>query len=94
MQSDAQHDRVLHVVIERTSLQCTLSVLNTYAQRAAKRVTIVRTIQLLNAIHDAEHAAAQTTETLAASHALNTSARNAKARWIQRGTIRTTAPRY
>ena len=94
MKSDAQHDRVLHVVIERTSLRCTLSVLNTYAQRAAKRVTIARTVQLLNAIHDAKHAAAQTTETLAASHALSTSAQNAKARWIQRGTIRTTAPRY
>jgi hypothetical protein len=65
-----------------------------YARRAAKRVTIARTVQLLNAIHDAKHAAAETTETLAASHALSTSAQNAKARWIQRGTIRTTAPRY
>jgi hypothetical protein len=45
-----------------------------------------------NAIHDAKHAAAQTIETLAASHALSTSVRNAKARWIQKGTIRTTAP--
>jgi hypothetical protein len=44
-----------------------------------------------NAIHDAKHAAAQTIETLAASHALSTSVRNAKARWIQKGTIRTTA---
>ena len=92
--SNAQRDRVLHVVIERTSLRRTLNVLNTYAQRAAKKVTIARTIQLLNAIHDVEHAAAQTTETLAASHALSTSVRDAKARWIQRGTIRTTAPRY
>ena len=94
MKSDAQRDRVLHVVIERTSLRRTLNVLNTYAQRAAKRVTIARTVQLLNVIHDAKHAAAQTIETLAASHALSTSAQNAKARWIQRGTIRTTAPRY
>ena len=45
-----------------------------------------------NAIHDAKHAAAQTIETLAASHALSTSVRNAKARWIQKGTIRITAP--
>ena len=45
-----------------------------------------------NAIHDAKHAAAQTIETLAASHALSTSVRNAKARWIQKGTISTTAP--
>ena len=29
-----------------------------------------------------------------ASNALSTSVRNAKARWIQKGTIRTTAPRY
>ena len=43
---------------------------------------------------DAKHAAAQTIETLAASHALSTSVRNAKARWIQKGTIRTTVPRY
>ena len=84
--SDAQRDRVLHVVIERTGLRRTLNVLNTYARRAAKRVTIARTVQLLNAIHDAKHATAQTTETLAASHALSTSAQNAKARWIQRGT--------
>ena len=48
MKSEAQHDRVLHVVIERTSLRCTLSALSTYAQRAAKRVTIARTVQLLN----------------------------------------------
>ena len=94
MKSDAQHDRVLHVVIERTSLRRTLSVPNTYAQRAAKRVTMARTVQLLNPIHDAKHAAAQTTETLAASHALSTSARNAKARWIRKGTIGTTALRY
>jgi hypothetical protein len=40
-------------------------------------------------IHDAKHAAVQTIETLAASHALSTSVRNAKARWIQKGTIRT-----
>jgi hypothetical protein len=46
--SDAQHDRVLHVVIERTSLRRTLNVPNTYVQRAAKRVTIARTVQLLN----------------------------------------------
>ena len=45
-----------------------------------------------NAIHDAKHAAAQSIETLAASHALSTSVRNARARWIQKGTIRTTAP--
>ena len=45
-----------------------------------------------NVIHDAKHAAAQTIETLAASHALSTSVRNAKARWIQKGTISTTAP--
>ena len=94
MKRDAQHDRVLHVEIERTSLRCTLSVPNTYAQRAAKRVTIARTVQLLNVIHDAKHAAAQTIETLAASHALSTSVRNAKARWIQKGTIRTTARKY
>jgi hypothetical protein len=47
-----------------------------------------------NVIHDAKHAAAQTIETLAASHALSTSVRNAKARWIQKGTIRTTAHKY
>jgi hypothetical protein len=47
-----------------------------------------------NVIHDAKHAAAQTIETLAASHALSTSVRNAKARWIQKGTIRTTARKY
>ena len=51
MKSDAQRDRVLHVVIERTSLRCTLNVPNTYAQRVAKTVTIVRTVQLLNAKH-------------------------------------------
>ena len=51
MNSDAQRDRVLHVVIGRTSLRRTLNVLNTYAQRAAKRVTIVRTVQLLNVKH-------------------------------------------
>ena len=94
MKSDAQRDRVLHVVIGRTSLRRTLNVLSRYAQRAAKRVTIARTIQLLNAIHDVEHAAAQTTETLAASHALSTSVRDAKARWIRKGTIRATTPRY
>ena len=94
MKSDAQRDRVLHVVIERTSLRRTLNVLNTYAQRATKRVTIARTVQLLNAIHDAKHAAAQTIETLGASHALSTSARNAKERWIQKGTIRITAQKY
>ena len=47
-----------------------------------------------NAIHDAKHAAAQTIETLAASHALSTSVRNAKARWIQKGTIRIIARKY
>ena len=94
MKSDAQRDRVQHVVIERTSLRRTFNVLNTYVQHAAKGVTIARTIQLLNAIHDAEHAAAQTTETLAASHALTISFRNAKVRWIRKGTMRTTAPRY
>ena len=41
---------------------------------------------------DAKHAAFQTIETLAASNALSTSVRNAKARWIQKGTISTTAP--
>ena len=51
IKSGAQRDRVLHVVIERTSLRRTLNVLNTYAQRAAKRVTIVRTVQLLNVKH-------------------------------------------
>ena len=51
MKSDARRDRVLHVVIERTSLRCTLTVPNTYAQRAAKRVTIVRTVQLANVKH-------------------------------------------
>ena len=51
-------------------------------------------IPRVNVIHDAKHAAARTIETLAASHALNTSVRDAKARWIQKGTIRTTAPRY
>ena len=51
MKSDAQRDRVLHVVIERTSLRCTLSVPNTYVQRAAKRVTIARTVQLANVNH-------------------------------------------
>ena len=44
--------------------------------------------------HDARHAAAPITETLEASNALSTSVRDAKARWIQKGTIRTTAPRY
>ena len=44
--------------------------------------------------HDAKHAAAQTTEALGASTALSTSVRNAKARWVQKGTIRTTAPRF
>ena len=47
-----------------------------------------------NVIHDAKHAAARTIETLAASNALSTSVRDAKARWIQKGTIRTTVPRY
>ena len=51
MKRDAQHDRVLHVVIERTSLRCTLSVPNTCAQRAAKRVTIAQIVQLLNVKH-------------------------------------------
>ena len=49
--NDAQRDRVLHVVIERTSLRRTLNVLNTYAQRVARRVTIARTVQLLNVKH-------------------------------------------
>ena len=49
--SDAQRDRVLHVVIGRTSLRRTLNVLNTYAQRAAKRVTIARTVQLASVNH-------------------------------------------
>jgi hypothetical protein len=44
--------------------------------------------------HDAKHAVAQTTETLEASTALSTSVRNAKARSVQKGTIRTTAPRF
>ncbi len=47
-----------------------------------------------NVIHDANHAAVQTIETLATSHALSTSARNAKERWIQKGTIRITAQKY
>ena len=51
MKRDAQHDRVLHVEIERTSLRCTLSVLNTYAQRVARRVTIARIVRLLNVKH-------------------------------------------
>ena len=51
MKSDAQRDRVLHVVIEHTSLRRTLNVLNTYAQRAAKRVTIARIVQLANVKH-------------------------------------------
>ena len=51
MKSDAQRDRVLHVVIEHTSLRRTLNVLNTYAQRAAKRVTIARTVQLASVNH-------------------------------------------
>ena len=46
--SDAQRDRVLHVVIGRTSLRRTLNVLNTYAQRAAKKVTITRIAQPVN----------------------------------------------
>ena len=51
MKSDAQRDRVLHVVIERTGLRRTLNVPNTYAQRAAKRVTIARTVQLASVKH-------------------------------------------
>ena len=47
-----------------------------------------------NVIHDAKHAAAQTIEPLATSHALSTSVRNAKARWIQKGTIRIIARKY
>jgi rRNA-processing protein FCF1 len=47
-----------------------------------------------NAIHDAKHAAAQTIETLRASNVLSTSARNAKERWIQKGTIRIMARKY
>ncbi len=38
----------LHAVIERTGFRRTLNVPNTYAQRAARRVTIARTVQLLN----------------------------------------------
>ncbi len=41
----------------------------------------------------AKHAAAQSTETLGASNALSTSARNAQPRCVQKGTIGTTAPR-
>ena len=51
MKSDAQRDRVLHVVIGRTSLRRTLNVLNTYAQYAAKKVTIARTVQAVNVTH-------------------------------------------
>ena len=40
-----------------------------------------------NVIHDAKHAAAQTIETLAASHALSTSVRNAKARRIRSAVV-------
>ena len=47
-----------------------------------------------NVIHDAKHAAVPITKMRGASNALSTSVRNAKARWIQKGTIRTTAPRY
>ena len=46
-----------------------------------------------NVIHDAKHAAAQITKMLGASNALSTSVRNAKVRWIRKGTIRITAPR-
>ena len=42
--------------------------------------------------HDAKRAAAQRTKTRKASSALNTSARNAKARSIRKGTIETIAP--
>ena len=56
----------------------------------AEQLAILRA----NVILDARHAAAPITDTLAASHALSTSVRKAKARWIQKGTIRTTAPRY
>ena len=51
--SDAQRDRVLHVAIERTNLRRTLpvNVPNTYAQRAAKRVTIARTAHLASVNH-------------------------------------------
>ena len=51
MKSDAQRDRVLHVVIERTGLRRTLNAPNTHARRAAKRVTIARTVQLANVKH-------------------------------------------
>ena len=47
-----------------------------------------------NVIHDAKYAAVPITKMRGASNALSTSVRNAKARWIQKGTIRTTAPRY
>ena len=49
MNSDAQRDRVLHVVIERTSLRRTLNVPNTYAQRAAKKVTIAQIARTISA---------------------------------------------
>ena len=51
MKNGAQPSRVLHVVIGRTSLRRTLNVLKTYAQRAAKRVTIAQIVQLLNVKH-------------------------------------------
>ena len=48
MKSDAQRGRVLHAVVEHTGFRRTLNVLNTCAQRAAKKVTIARTVQLAN----------------------------------------------
>ena len=44
--------------------------------------------------HDVKHAVAQITKMLGASNVLSTSVRNAKARWIQKGTIRTIARKY
>ena len=46
--SDAPRDRVLHVVIGLTRFRRTLNVLNTYAQRAAKKVTVTRIAQPVN----------------------------------------------
>ncbi len=42
--------------------------------------------------HDAKHAAAQITKTLGSSNALSTRVRNAKARWIQKGTNKNNCP--
>ena len=51
MKRDAQRGRVLHAVVERTGFRRTLNVLNTCAQRAAKKVTIARIVRLLNVKH-------------------------------------------